>query len=152
MCYEILHTEEKLSPGGAALYCELQKYDSDMHFRIHEEIFSPSNKFIDESKLNPLTYTTIIRIMFGEIYMEHLNEMMAMRNEIFLIKDVLTCTEEFEQLWNTVYSAFDKLCKGRYCMKLLNEFKTCDLFSVESYKGIYIYIYILFFSFFINTH
>ena len=144
MCYEILHKREGLPEDGAALYCQLQRYNSDMHFQIHEEIFCPSNKFIDESKLNLLTYTTIIDIMFGEKYMELLDKVMAVRKRIFPIENVLTCIEEFDQLWNMVYSTFNKLCKDGYGIKLLDEFKTCDLFSVKSYKGICI--------FFINTH
>ena len=137
LCYEMVHTIEKLPPDGTVLHCELQRYDSDMHFRIHEETFCPSNKFIDESKLSLLTYITMIHIMFGEIYMELLNEVMAMRNKIFPIENVLTCTKEFEQRSFIVRLMSDELCKDELCIKLLDDFKTCDLFSVESY--IYIY-------------
>ena len=134
MCHQILHTEKGLD--GAELYCELQRYDSDMHFQIHEEIFCPSDKFIDKNKLNLLTYTTIIHLMFGESYMELLDKVMAMRNKIFSMENVLKFPKEFEHQWNTVYSVFDKLRKDGFGIKLFVELKTCDLFSVESYKGI----------------
>ena len=136
LCYEILHSKEKLPNDGAQLYWKLQSYKSDIHFEIHEEILCPSNGIIDESKFDLLTYITVIILMFGDRYKDFLQHVTARRNRIFHLKDVSVCTRKFEQIWSGTCVIFDKLCKDDFDITLPNDLKTCNLFSVEVGKGI----------------
>lgn len=71
--------------------------------------------------------------MFGAKYKELIYDVRDMRNKIFHMKDVSICTTNFKQLWNKAYAM---LWKHGFDIELFNVLRTCDLFSVEEYKGI----------------
>lgn len=134
LCYEILHTKEKIPVDGAQLCHRLQIYKNKMHYQIYEEILCPSNKIIDEKKFDILVYTVVIQFMFGDRYKKLLQDVREMRNNIFHMKDVSTCTRKFEQLWK---DACTRLCKPGFNIELPNIVRSGDLISVEKYKGIW---------------
>ena len=144
LCYEILHVKEELPCDGEQLYCKLEPYKNKMHFQIHAEILCPSNEVIDEKKFDLLVYRTVIYYMFGDKYKKVLRDVRNMRNEIFHMQDESICKADFEQLWN---GACDMLLEHDFDLELLKILKTCDLFSVEEYRG-----YFIFHIVFINTH
>ena len=133
LCYEILHTKEKLPDDGAELYYRLEEHKDRMHYQIYEEILCPSDKIIDESKFDLLVYMTVICYMFGAKYQKILQDVNLTRNKIFHMEDLSICTTDFENLWN---DACTVLCIPGIDIKLPNVLKTCDLFSNENYKGI----------------
>ena len=134
LCYEILHTKENLPCDGGELYCELERYKNNLHYQLYEEILCPSDKVIDEKKFDLLVYTTIIYYMFGDKYDKLLNDVGDKRDEIFHMQDESFCKANFEQLWLGACRMLDEHKFPN--MKLLETLKTCDLFSVEEYKGI----------------
>ena len=135
LCDEILHEKEKLPRDGAKLYNELKKYKDDMHYQIHKDILCPSDEIIDESKFNLMIYAVVVHLMFGSTveYEKLINDVRDMRNKIFHIKDVSTCTTKFEQLWS---DASDMLTRHSFDIKSLDVLRTCDLYSVGELRGI----------------
>ena len=131
VCHKILYEGKKIT-DGKKLYSILQKYRSRISFQMYEEILYPSNEVTDESKFDLLTYTMIIRLMFGSEYKDYLRDMRDMRNKIFHIEDVSTCTKKFEQLWSDTCDIFGT--RG-FDMSHLNYLKTCDLLSIKCYRG-----------------
>ena len=132
LCYEILHRKEDVPDDGAEFYSMLKKYKNKVLYQIHEEILSPSNEIIDETKFNLSLYTAVIHFMFGCKYKDLLHDVRDMRNEIFHMEDVSNCTRHFEELWN---NACIILCKPGFSIELPSILKCCDLFSVDEYKG-----------------
>lgn len=133
LCYEILHTKEHLPCDGGKLYCELEKYQDNMHYQIHKEVLCPLDKFIDEKKFDLLIYSIVIYSIFGAKYKELLDDVGDMRDEIFHMQEESICTVEPEELWR---KACVPLCKHGFNTESLNYLKTFNLFSVEKYKGI----------------
>ena len=133
LCHQILHLKEELPHDGAQLYHKLEKFKNKIQYQMHEEILCPPNKIIDESKFDLLTYMTIISLMFGAKYKELITDVRSMRNKFFHMSDVSISTSNFEQLWS---EACNLLMKHGFNIELLDVLKTCDLSSVEEYKGI----------------
>ena len=138
LCYKILHEREHLG-DGSELYQKLHDkiHKNKLHYRIHKEILCPSNKVIDEKKFDLLIYATVIHYMFGNKYKKLLEDVGDMRNEIFHMPDESICQADFEQLWTKVCNM---LCKHDFHIELLKTLKTCDLFSVGDYTGIFGFI------------
>ena len=134
LCYEILHMKEDLPCDGGQLYWKLEPYKNKMHFRIHAGVLCPSNKVIDEKKFDLLVYATLIYYMFGDKYEKLLRDVGDMRNEIFIMQDESICKADFEQMWS---DACNMLLKYDFDIELLKTLKTCDLFSVDEYRGIF---------------
>ena len=132
LCYDLLHRKEGVPDDGADFYNVLKKYKNRMLFQMHEEILSPSNEIIDETKFNLSLYTVVIRLMFGIKYKDLLHDVRDRRNKIFHMEDVSNCTSHFEELWS---DACVILCKPGFCIELPSILKSCDLFSVEEYRG-----------------
>ena len=138
LCFKILHTNEHLPLDGRELYSKLEVYKDDMHFQIHEEILCPPNRVIDENKFDILIYAIVITCMFGAKYEELMDKVVDLRNEIFHMEDKSICTMEFEQLWREAYNLFNDVFNqnGFGNIESLNILKTCDLSSIEEFKGI----------------
>ena len=130
---EVLHTKEKIPTDGEQLYWKLESYQNKMYYQINEEILCPSNKFIDVNKFDILLYTTVIYYMFGNKYEKLLDDVGDMRSDIFHMKDDSIIKADFDKLWKCACNMFRN---HGFDIKSFQVFKTCNLFSVEQYRGI----------------
>ena len=141
---EILHKKEEIPRDGAQLYSELQIHKDKIHYQIHEEIFCPSDKTIDESKFDLMIYGAVIHLLFGSKYEDLICDVRDRRNEIYHMPDESICAAEFKKLWS---QAGNMLWKHGFDLESLDDLRTCDLSSTEELKGIS-----EFFAIFLNTH
>ena len=128
-----MHTKEQIPPDDAELYSKLESCKNKMNYQINEEILCPSSKITDESEFDLMIYATVIHLMFGTKYNKLIYDVREMRNKIFHMKDESICNANFKQLW---INACVMLRKHGFDTKLFKNLMTCDLSSVEEYKGI----------------
>lgn len=127
ICYDILHTKKGIK-DGEELYSKLIEYETNMHYQIHNEVFCPSDKTIDESKFDLLMYTTVIQIMFSTEYNDFIYDVTNMRNDIFHMKNISISMLDFQQRW---IHANNMLKKYGFDVKSIGPLKTCDLRKCE---------------------
>lgn len=132
LCHEVLHKKEHIR-DGAQLYSELEIHKDKIHYQIHEKVFCPSNKIIDESKFDLMIYGAVIRMLFGAKYEKLIDEVRTKRSNIFQMTDESICGANFNEEWNEVGTMFRK---HDLDIKSLDDLRTCDLSSVEELKGI----------------
>ena len=136
---EILHNKEQLPRDGAQLYWKLKCYEDKMYYQMHEEIFCPSNGIIDESKFNLMIYAAVIELLFGGKYRDLICKVRDMRNEIFHLKDISTCTKKFElhlNHANIIFHEFD--------IKLPDVLRNSDLSSTGKFTGNLDFLFFIF--------
>lgn len=140
LCSDILHVNGRLPKDGKELYDQLEKYQKNFQYKIHEEILSPSDKFINEKKFDLLIYAIVIDSIFGDEYDSLLDDVGDLRNKIFHMEDKKICTTESEEMWG---EASDVLCKHGFVTKPDNALKFPNLHSYEEYKGNSDFIYFI---------
>lgn len=132
LCDEVLHKKEHIR-DGAQLYSELEIHKDKIHYQIHEKVFCPSNKIIDESKFDLMIYGAVIHMLFGAKHEELIYEVRTMRNKIFQMTDESIRAANFNEVWTEAGTMFSK---HGFDIKSLDDLRTCDLSSVEELKGI----------------
>ena len=106
MCHKILHIKEGFPKDDLQLYQNLHRYISQKYDLLQKEILCPSQKFINESKFDLVLYTMLFQIMFGKKCKKLLQDVRAIRNNFFHMKDVSISTKEFEELCNNACNYF----------------------------------------------
>ena len=143
LCDKLLHEKECLPRDGARLYRILEKYRDYIHYQIHKDILCPSDRIIDESKFDLTIYAVVIHLMFGSIveYANLISNVRDMRNKVFHMKNVSTCTTKFEQMWS---DASSMLAKHDFNSESLKVLRTCDLYAVREDRGILEFISVIY--------
>lgn len=131
LCGKVLKKER--IHDGAELYSKLEIHKDKIHFQIHEEIFCPSDKIIDETNFDLMIYGAAIHLLFGAKYKELIYEVRDRRNKIFHMTDESIYGAEFTELWSSASTMF---MKYDFDIKPLDDLRTCDLSSVEELRDI----------------
>ena len=108
LCKDVLHRKEGLPDDGAQLYCRLKDFKNKMQFKSQNEILSPTNGIIDESKFDITLYTKLIEVMFKPKYDLLIKDLRENRNVLCHMANKDISESEFEKKWKHVCEILER--------------------------------------------